>query len=232
MSSTSTKKPEIKPERSDTYYLKEVLQMAFNARFGMIFLMVIVLVLFCFLYYLISRPAYTVVIDRTTGQTFKPIGLEKGVTQELLDRQLIYYTAQVVDYYANFDHNTIQEARQRIYELSNSQFRGLLGDKYSSLENEDVKKCIDKKAEYYLQWEMQPRITQRNDPYYTLFGTFQRVVKWNGLTQEVKKYNVRVDWGRLNNNMDYTKRPHSLVLLSIKYLNEVGEINDQMNRVK
>jgi len=225
------KKPDMRPERSDTYYLKEVLQMAFNARFGMIFLMIIVLALLSFLYVLISRPAYTVVIDRTTGQTFVPVGLQKGVTQELLDRQLVYYSIQAIDNYANFDHNTIQEARKRIFELSSSQFRASLGE-YLSPENEDIKKCLDKKAEYYITWEMQPRITQRNDPYYTLFGTFQRVVKWGGLTQEIKKYNVRVDWGRLNENMDYSKRPHSLVLLNVKYLNEIGEINDQMNRLK
>jgi len=224
------KKPEMKPERSDTYYLKEVLQMAVSARFGMIFLMVVVLVLLFFLFYMISKPAYTVVIDRTTGQTFVPVGVDKGVTQELLKRQLVFYTVQMVEYYANYDHNTIVDARKKVYEMASSQFRGELGDKF--WDDDDVKKCIDRKAEYYITWEMQPRVTQANDPYYTLFGTFQRVIKYGGLTQELKRYNVRVDWGRLNDNVDYAKRPHALVLLNIKYLNELGEINDQMNRLK
>jgi len=225
------KKLEMKPERTDTYFLKEVLQMAFNARFGMIILTVVVMALLALLYYLVSRPAYTVVIDRTTGQTYAPVGLAKGVTQDLLDRQLVYYSAQMIEAYANFDHNTIREARRRVYELSNSKFREALGGE-GYMDDEEVKQCIANKAEFSLQWEMHPRITQRNDPYYTLFATFQRVVRWDGLTREVKKFNVRVDWGRLNENMDYTKRPHSLVLLGIKYLNESNEVNEQINRLK
>jgi len=219
------------PERTDRFYMKQILQMAFNARIGIIVMAGFVLVLIFMLFNSLSRPPQIVVIDGTTGRTYAPIAQGTNVAQVLIDRQLIYYTTQVCENFFNFDYQYIEIARKSVYELGNATFRNSLGGDF--LDGAEVKKCITDQLESFIKWEMYPKITKRNDPFYTVFATIHRVVKAGGLTKETKTFNVRVEWGRLNNNVDYTKRPHSLVLLDIKILNEGSvELNEQINSVK
>jgi len=219
------------PERTDRFYMKQIIQMAFNARIGIILMAGLVLILIIMLFNTLSRPPQIVVIDGTTGRSYAPVAQGTNVTQGLIDRQLVYYTTQVCEDFFNYSGQEISKARQSVYELGSTSFRNNLGEGF--LDGPDVEKCVKDKLESFIRWEMYPKITKRADPYYTVFATIHRVVKTNGLTKEAKTFNVRVEWGRLNDNVDYVKRPHSLVLLDIKILSEGSvELNEQINRVK
>lgn len=222
-------KPSLRPQRTDAFYMKDVLQAAFNARIGLVMVTIIVIALVIAIVVIASRPQRVVVIDSGTGRTFAASS-QQGVTGNLIDRQVCYYSARAVEDFFNYDFQTITRARQSVYDLAGAEFRKKLGDKY--VDNEDVRKCVEDKAQSIFQWEILPRVTMRNDPYYSAFATFQRVVRVNGVTKELKKFNVKIDFGRLNENVEYSKRPHALVLLNITVLNEGSmELNEQLNKV-
>jgi len=226
------KKIRTAPERTDSFFMKEALQMAFNARIGIVLMFIVALALVLVIFALVSRPAQTVVIDRSTGQTYAPVGLARGVGQELLDRQLIFYSGQAIENFFNNDYRIMQQSRQSLYEIAGSQFREELGEKYANAENPEIKECVNEQRVSTIRWELHPRITMKADPNYTVFATIQRIVKVGNMTKEIKKINVRVDWGRLNDNVDYMRRPHSLVLMKIQILEEGSiESNEQLNRL-
>jgi len=219
----------LRPERSDAFFMKEVLQAAFNARIGLVSVSLIALSLMAAIIVLSSRPQRVIVIDGGSGRTYSSVS-HTGMNEDLIQRQLCYYSVVFVEDYFNYDYLTIQNARRNIIDLGHPQFVESLGKDY--LNNADVKKCYDEKAQSFFSWEINPKVTMRNDPYYSTFMTFQRVIKTNDVTREMKKYNVKLDWGRLGKNADYTKRPHSLVLLRITILNEGStELNDQINKL-
>jgi len=210
--------------------MRDVLQSAFNARIGLVMVTLIVIVLVIAIVIIASRPQRVVVIDSSTGRTFAASS-QQGVTSSLIDRQVCYYSARVIEDFFNYSFQTITRARQNVFDLAGADFRKKLGERY--VDNEDVRRCVDDKAQSNFQWEILPRVTMRNDPYYSTFATFQRVVLVGGVTREIKKFNVKVDWGRLNENVEYSRRPHALVLLNITVLNEGSiEHNEQLNRIR
>jgi len=191
---------------------------------------VIVIALVIAIVIIASRPQRVVVIDSSTGRTFTASS-QQGVTSSLIDRQVSYYSARVIEDFFNYDFQAITRARQSVFDLAGADFRKKLGEKY--VDNEDVRRCVEDKAQSIFQWEILPRVTMRNDPYYSTFATFQRVVRVGGVTRELKKFNVKADWGRLNENIEYSRRPHALVLLNITVLNEGSmELNEQLHRIK
>ena len=231
----SDKKVILKPVRSDDFFMADVLKMALNARVGMILITLIAILLIAVVFFLLSQSAKRtvfVVIDGSTGKTYSPIAQSRDMGQALLDRQLIYYSVEVIEKFLDYNHFSIKSSREEILMLSNSKFAGELGgDKY--LEDADVQRVINAQTRSYLVWEIRPRITLRNEPYYTVFATVERTIKQDGLTVEIKKYNIRVDWGHINGNIDYAKRPHALALLGIKILSEGSvELNEQINKLR
>jgi hypothetical protein len=225
----NSKKVSPVPQRTDTFFMQNVLNMAFNARIGLILMSCVTILLIFLVFSLVRRPPQVVVIDKTTGQTFAPVAIRTGMVQELIDRQLVYYSTQVCESYFDMDVKTAAQSHRVVYDLGSNQFRAKLGEKWlTPLGNDND--VLMKKTQTLIHWEMTPRVTKRADPYYTVFATIQRVVKEDGLVKEYKKFNVRIEWGRLNQNVDYTKRPHSLVLLDIQILNEgSADLNEQIN---
>jgi len=230
-------KPNMRPgaARQDEFYMKGVLQNAFSARIGIIMITVVCVLLACVIVMLISKPQHTVVIDSGTGKTYYAPSI-RGTNSAVIDRQLVFYSARAAEDYFNYDFRMIQVARQNVYDLAGTEFRRKLDEsgKYTDPNNDEIRRCIGEKTQSIFQWEAQPRVTLSNDPYYSTFMTFQRrVIDANGLTREYKRYNVKIDWGRLNENVDYSRRPHALVLLNVTILNEGSlELNEQLNRIR
>lgn len=220
-----------RPERSDSVFISDVLKAAFNARIGLVVVSIVTILLMVVIFILASRPQRVVVIDASSGRTYAALN-KSGLAQDIIDRQLTYYSIQACEDYLNFDHMTIQQARQTIFDIAHPKFKESLPQNWLTNDPE-LRRCIDDRYSSYFDWEIIPRVTMRNDPYYSTFCVFTRIVKVNDVTKEVKKYNVKVDWGRLENNADYSKRPHSLVLLRISVLNQgSNEYNDQINQIK
>ena len=231
----SDKKVILKPVRSDDFFMADVLKMALNARVGMILITLIAICLIAVVFFLLSQSAKRtvfVVIDGSTGKTYYPISQSRDMAQALLDRQLIYYSVEMIEKYLDYNYFSIKSSREDILALANSKLAtDLGGEKY--LDDADVQRVLKAQTRSYLVWEIRPRITLRNEPYYTVFATVERTIKQDGLTVEIKKYNIRVDWGHINGNVDYARRPHALALLNVNILTEGSlELNEQINKLR
>jgi len=230
-------KVDLRPQRQDDFYMKGVLQGAFNARIGLVMVTIICLALTGVIMFLVSqlKDKNTVVIDSSTGRTHFAVALRE-TNSTIVDRQIVYYSARVAEDFFNFDHRTIVRARQNVYDLAGLDFRQKLDSRgrYVDPNSEEIRQCLTDKTQSAFQWEVQPSVTLRTDPFYSTFMTFQRIVRnMDGSTREFKRYNVKIDWGRLNENVDHFRRPHALVLLNVTVLNEGSiELNEQLNRIR
>lgn len=221
-----------RPERTDSLFISDLLKSFFNARIGLIVISLISILLMIAIVILVTRPQRVVVIDASSGRTFAAIN-KSGLAQDLIERQLVYYSIKACEDYFNFDHLTIQQARQNIIDIAHPKLKENLPKTWLASNDPEMKRCVEERYSSFFDWEILPRVTMHNDPYYSTFGSFTRVLKVNDVSKEVKKYNVKIEWGRLENSADYSKRPHSLVLLRISILNEnSSEYNDQINQLK
>lgn len=218
-----------KPQRSDSLFISDTMKAFFNARIGLFAVSIVAIVSIIAVIYLVIQPQRVVVIDASSGKTYYAVN-KASVSQELIDRQLCYYSAQFCENYFNNDFLTIESARKRVVDLMSTSFRDSTKKKWDA--SSDLRICLDKKQASYFVWEINPSVTMRNDPYYTTWCVFERNIKENEMLRETKKYHIILKWGRTANNTDYRTRPHSLVLMSFSLVNEgSAEYNDQINKL-
>jgi hypothetical protein len=221
--------PTNKPQRSDSLFISDTLKAFFNARIGLFFVSLVAIISMLALVYLVMQPQRVVVIDASSGKTYYAVN-RSSVTQELVDRQLCYYSAQFCEDFFNNDYLTIENARARVGDLMATALKDSTQKKWAA--SPDLRVCLDKKQTSYFNWELNPRVTMRNDPYYRTWCVFERNIKENDMLRETKKYHIILEWGRTANNTDYRTRPHSLVLLGFSIVKEGSkEYNDQINQL-
>jgi hypothetical protein len=219
-----------KPQRSDSLFISDTLKAFFNARIGLFVVSIVSIASIIAIIYLVSQPQRVVVIDASSGKTYYAVN-RASVSLELVDRQLCYYSAQFCENFYNNDYMTIESARKRVVDLMATSLRDSIEKKWNA--SPDLRLCLDKKQSSYFAWEINPSVTMRNDPYYTTWCVFERIIKENEMLRETKKYHIILKWGRTANNADYRTRPHSLVLMSFVIVNEgSAEYNDQINKLR
>ena len=227
-----TDKIKIQPLRSDSHYMKDVLNAALNARIGLIVVSIIAFALVICLLKVLSKPQRVVVVDTYTGKTFVSTS-HIGISEDVLERQLCYYSAQACEDFFNLDYLSINLSRERFVELAHPELRIPVRDtpviSNAWVNDYEAQKAKTDKAQSYFSWEINPKVTMKSDPYYKVFNSFQRIVKVNESIVDVRKFNVIVIFGRLRKNVDYTKRPHSLVITSFKIITgDSPEYKDQL----
>lgn len=218
-----------RPIRPDKEYMVGLTKAVFIMRFALIGLILSVMVLGGLAFMAINKPGVVTVVDLSSGKTLTALG-KTAVGSEVLEQQLVYYSKQFCESFLCADHVTIRESRKIAAELMHPDLAAKLPKDW--LENSDVKNCIENRTTSYFDWTLKPAVTIKNDPRYSVFCQFTKEVRTEGYQPEKKRYNIRLDWGRLVKNTDPFNRPHSLVLLNFEQLQDDSKINEQLKMVK
>jgi hypothetical protein len=218
-------------KRSDGNFITKLLADAFNARIGVLAITLVCLGQMYIIYVLLNVEKKYLVVDINTGQTFQTKAATNKTSYEIIDRQLIYYSTQVCEDFFNYDYTSIQQARRRFLDIASKELAELLGDKW--VQDSSFQRCIDTKTRSVIEWEYGIDVTERNDPYYSIYAEFTRILKIQNVTTDVRKFRVKLDWGRLRNNTDSQKRPHALILTGISVLKKNSpEYKEQIRKLQ
>lgn len=220
-----------KPIRADHEFTYSLSKAILNMRLGMLLLTVISLFLGFLLWQTQNRPRMIAVIDSSTGKTYGAVA-STNIVMEIINRQLVYYSRDFCESYLSFDHVSIRSARENAKSLMHPT---LLAPKLPAnyLFDAAVQDCIKNRATSFFDWKIKPVITSSQDPRYTVFCQFTRTIKRYGFQDQVQSYNIKLDWGRLQHDLDAFNRPHALTLLKFEELeNNSTELTNQLNLIK
>lgn len=219
------------PIRADHEYTFSLTKAVFNMRVGMLFLTLLCLGMGVLVFTSMRQPRLVAVIDSATGKTYGSVATPT-LTFSLLERQLIYYSREFCEAYLAYDHVTIKSARQTAKALMHPTLLAPSLPK-DYLEDKDVLAAVKSQATSNFEWTIRPRVTAAADPKYTVFCQFTRTIKRYGFEDQVKTFNVKLDWGRLRNDQDAFNRPHALTLLKFEELAvNSPELTTQLNLIK
>lgn len=179
------------------------------AQFAMLFLFLVSLLLIVALIMSFRRPQRIAVIDSSSGKSYSTV--TQTYTKDLLEMNLIYYSREFCESFYNANHTEIEGARRvavaNMHPTLVSKMK-ISNDFYNDSYVKNIKKNL---GTCTFDWITVPRITVRNDPRYTVFCQFRRIIKLNGNLYE-SKHNVIIHWIRYK-NIDPMKKPSPVFVL-------------------
>jgi hypothetical protein len=216
-----------KPPRPDKSYLSDMVSAIINSRITIIICGATIATLLVIVFALINQPKLIAVIDRNTGETFTTVS--NKITQDALERQLLFYSKKFCENYLNLDHVSVIESRKWSLSQMHPKMRSTVGGE-KFYETREVVEAIDKNYVCSYKWILNPRITVRAYPKYTVFCQFNRILKRVGYKPIEEIFNIKLDWVHLVKNPDPFKRPHDLLLIEFEELQrDSEEFKNQLN---
>ena len=219
------------PKRSDAAFTGGIQKSLINANLAIIVLGVVILGSIALNFALLQQPKLTTVIDTSSGKSYSSNIYQGKLPFSLIEKQLIYYSRKYVETYLSNNYITIQGDRKEAFELMHPQMRKDLPKDF--LEEVSFRSIRELKQTSTFKWIIKPTVIDVGDPRYAVFTQFERVISTPGYKDQVEKFSIKLDWGRLNTVVDPFKRPHSLVLLSFNKLQDGDpQINSYLSKVK
>jgi hypothetical protein len=198
-----------RPERSDSHHLAKQTKSLYVSQIALLFLFAICVFLCVALMLSFNRPERIAVIDKSSGKTYGTV--TQKYTQELMDMNLVYYSKEFCEAFYNANHTDIDGARRlAVSNMHPTLIRKLkiTEDYYNDSYVKEIKQNL---GTCTFDWMNAPTITKRNDPRYTTFCQFRRIVSLNGKLYETK-HNVTIQWIRYK-SIDPMKKPTPLFVL-------------------
>ena len=198
-----------KPERADTHHLAKQTKSLYISQIALLLLFMVCIFQIVALMLSFNRPERIAVIDKSTGKTYGTV--TQQYTQDLLDMNLVYYSKEFCEAFYNANHTDIDGARRlAVSNMHPTLIRKLkiTDDYYNDSYVKEIKANL---GTCTFDWNNAPSITKRNDPRYTTFCQFSRVVNLNGKLYATK-HNVKIEWIRYK-NIDPMKKPTPLFVL-------------------
>ncbi len=216
-----------KPLRPDESYLKDLISGVINSRIAVITLSVVILALLVIVFFLSTQSKLVAIINKNSGETY--VAKTSKITQDVLERQIVYYSKKLCEDYLNLDYMTVVESRKRALELMHPSMKEELGaEKY--WQTKKVLTAMKEKYSCDYKWLMYPKITERSHPHYIVFCQFMRVIRKKGYKPMEETFTIRLDWVRLLKNPSPFERPHDLLLTRVW---EIQKDSDEMkNQLK
>jgi len=219
------------PVRADQPQLYKEFQAVTTLQYGMIGLIVIVCICLFVILTIAKQPVKYAVIDLSSGKSL-PTRILDELSGTIIDKQLVFYSKKSVEDYLNEDFGTIKASREEFMKIiSPSAIKNLIPENW--LNNQDIQKSYNNRSTCDFRWVIRPRITNKNDPQYSVLCQVERTVKMIGYKPWVTSHCLRLDWARLNNEYDPFLRPHGLVLTNMTAISaDSKEFIDLMKDVK
>jgi hypothetical protein len=218
-----------KPIRPDREYVYGLTRAVFIMRFAVISLFIICILLIGITFLSLNKPRLVTVVDIGTGKSISALS-SNNISDQVIEQQLVYYSRVFCESYLCQDHVILSDARKTAVGLMHPDLARKLPKDW--LNDNDVKNCIENQETSYFDWALKPAVTMKNDPRYSVFCQFTKETRREGFEPIKKRYNIRLDWGRLIKNTDPFNRPHSLVLLNFEQLQDESKINEQLQLIK
>jgi len=183
-----------------------------------------------FLLVLVSGQQKIITIISADGET---ISLRSSdVSSDVLRRQVLYYSREVIEDYFDLDYRTAVENRNKLKEIMSPSLIGVkFGKENHIVENKVVVEAVTNKFTNRYEWLVLPWISNLNYPYITVFGQIKRSVSREGYKPFEDLKNVKLVFQHLKDRPDPFGRPHDLLLISIDDIdNENTEFKNAINK--
>lgn len=197
------------PERADVHHLAEQTKSLYISQIALLLLFIICIMLTIALIMSFKRPQHIAIIDTSSGKSYGTV--TQTYTHNLLEMNLIYYSREFCESFYNASHSEIEGARKLAISTMHPTLVSKMkitpdfyNDSYVKNIKQNLSTCI-------FDWITIPRVTVRNDPRYTVFCQFRRVINLGGKTYE-SKHNVIIHWIRYQ-NIDPMKKPSPIFVL-------------------
>jgi len=151
------------------------------------------------------------------GQDGETVTLRsQNLTSDVLRRQVLFYSRQVIEKYFDLDFRSAIENRNSLRDImSASLVAANFGRENHIVENRIVKEAVDNRYTSRYEWLMLPWISSMDYPYITVFGQFRRSVSREGFRPFEDLKNVKLVFQHLRDRPDPFGRAHDLLLISI-----------------
>lgn len=168
------------------------------------------------------------VID-SDGQTMSL--RSKSMSEEILVKQVKYYSREVIEQYFDLDAITAISNRSKLkdimsLDLQEENFKG----QATLVANQQVLEAIQQKYKCNYEWILLPWLSSYEYPIITSFGQIKRIISRDGYKNFEEIKNVKLVWRHLNDRPDPFQQPHDLVLISIEDVDrENSEFRNAIN---
>jgi len=155
-----------------------------------------------------------------------------SVSSDVLRRQVLYYSREVIENYFDLDYRTAVENRNKLKDImSSSLIDAKFGRENHIVENKIVVEAVTNKFTSRYEWLILPWISNLNYPYVTVFGQLKRSVSREGYKPFEDLKNVKLVFQHLKDRPDPFGHPHDLLLISIDEIdNENTEFKNAINK--
>jgi hypothetical protein len=220
----------MRANRPDRPYIERILRTSYSAGAVVLALLIANVLLVGLLYTQLRSPRLIAVIDEQSGKTYAT--MSQTMNEDLLKRQLVYYSRQFMEDYFTMDYSEIQGARKRSLDLMHPNLKQKTVEKYGEDFRNDgnVQMALSNQTGTEWEWSIKPTVTKSNDPVYTVFGQVKRKITREGYKPIIEQLNIRLRWGRLSGGQEAFTRPHQLVLLDQEDISkDQTALNEQIN---
>lgn len=215
-------------DRPDKPYVASMLKSMYTAGLVILGLVVVCIGLILLVIVTLRQPRLVTVIEKNTGKTYAT--MSQSLTEDLLERQLIYYTRQFVEDFLTLDYSEIDGARKRAMEIMHPKLRAEIGSGWLNDDNVKMSRAGQLGTEF--DWSIKPTITLRNDPLYNVFVQVKRKITRKGYKPVEEQFDMLLKWGRLQGGVEPFQRPHQLVLLEQQEISKnQSKLNEQLNLI-
>jgi hypothetical protein len=183
-----------------------------------------------FLLYSVSGQQKIITIISADGET---ISLRSSdVSTDVLRRQVLYYSREVIENYFDLDYRTAVDNRNKLKDImSSSLVASKFGKENHIVENKIVSEAVTNKFTSHYEWIIMPWISNLNYPYITIFGQIKRSVVREGYKPFEDLKNVKLVFQHFKDRPDPFGHPHDLLLISIDEIdNENVEFKNAINK--
>ena len=183
-----------------------------------------------FLLLVISGQQKIITVINQEGETITLRSAD--LSADVLRRQALFYSRQVIESYFDLDFRTAVENRNS---LRNIMSQELIAQNFSRenhiVENRVVQEAVNNRYINRYEWLILPWISDLTYPHITVFGQFRRSVSREGFRPFEDLINVRLVFRHLSDRPDPFGRPHDLLLISIDEIDsENVEFRNAINR--
>lgn len=222
------KGPLDRPERSDSHHLARQTKSLYISQFALLFMFIVCIVLCISLILSFNRPQKVAVIDISTGKSFGTV--TQDYTSNLLEMNLIYYSKEFCETFYNANHSEIEGARRSAVANMHPTLVNKLNISEDFFNDSYVREIKTGLGICTFDWITIPHLTVSNDPRYTVFCQFRRIVKMSGKVFETK-HNVIIIWLRYK-NIDPMKKPSPIFVIDFSD-NSINsrEVNEQLQLI-
>jgi hypothetical protein len=158
----------------------------------------------------------------------------QNLTSDVLRRQVLYYSREVIEEYFDLDYRTAVENRNKLKNIMSSSLIALkFGKDNHIVENRIVQEAVANKFTIRYEWIILPWVSSMDYPYITVFGQLKRHVIREGYKPYEDLKNVKLVFQHFKDRPDVFGHPHDLLLISIDEIDvENTEFKNAINKRK